>query len=104
MLPFSAPNREIVLCLHIKGESRWNSSILEPRYLVLFDKTGLTPSVWSDASLFSPAHRRKYISDGTAKKSAPARDVDDYLAALPHEARATLEKLRKTIKAAEIIS
>jgi len=32
--------------------------------------------------------------------SAPARTVDDYLAALPEEARATLEKLRKTIKAA----
>ena len=31
--------------------------------------------------------------------SAPARDVDDYLAAAPEEARATLEKLRKTIKA-----
>ena len=31
---------------------------------------------------------------------APARDVDDYLAALPEDARAALEKLRKTIKAA----
>ena len=31
--------------------------------------------------------------------SAPARDVDDYLAAAPEEARATLEKLRKTLKA-----
>ncbi|MBA2525471.1 MAG: DUF1801 domain-containing protein [Pyrinomonadaceae bacterium] len=44
-----------------------------------------------------------------AKKSARAETVDDYLAALPEEARATLEKLRKTIKAAapkatEIIS
>lgn len=32
--------------------------------------------------------------------NAPPRDVDEYLAALPEEARATLEKLRKTIKAA----
>jgi uncharacterized protein YdhG (YjbR/CyaY superfamily) len=32
--------------------------------------------------------------------STPARDVDDYLAALPYDARATLEELRKTIKAA----
>ena len=31
---------------------------------------------------------------------APATDVDDYLAALPEDARAALEKLRKTIKAA----
>jgi len=31
---------------------------------------------------------------------APARDVDDYLATVPDEARATLEKLRKTIRAA----
>lgn len=31
---------------------------------------------------------------------APARDVDDYLAIVPDEARATLEKLRKTIRAA----
>ena len=36
----------------------------------------------------------------TAAKSAPAKDVDDYLAAVPKEARVTLEKLRKTIKAA----
>lgn len=35
-----------------------------------------------------------------AKKSASAQTVDGYLAALPEEARATLEKLRKTIKAA----
>ena len=33
-------------------------------------------------------------------KSAPARDVDEYLAGVPKEARTTLEKLRKTIKAA----
>jgi uncharacterized protein YdhG (YjbR/CyaY superfamily) len=31
--------------------------------------------------------------------NAPAKDVDDYLAALPEKARATLEKIRKTIKA-----
>ena len=36
----------------------------------------------------------------TAAKSAPAKDVDDYLAGVPKEARATLDKLRKTIKAA----
>ena len=36
----------------------------------------------------------------SAKKSAPAQTVDDYLAALPEEARATLEKLRKVVKAA----
>ena len=35
----------------------------------------------------------------TDAKSAPARDVDEYLAGVPKEARATLEKLRKTIKA-----
>ena len=36
------------------------------------------------------------------KKSARtvAKDVDEYLAGVPKEARATLEKLRKTIKAA----
>jgi uncharacterized protein YdhG (YjbR/CyaY superfamily) len=36
----------------------------------------------------------------TDAKRAPARDVDEYLAGVPKEARATLEKLRKTIKAA----
>jgi uncharacterized protein YdhG (YjbR/CyaY superfamily) len=34
------------------------------------------------------------------KKSTVAKDVDEYLAGVPKEARATLEKLRKTIKAA----
>jgi len=34
------------------------------------------------------------------KKTAPAKNVDEYLAGVPTEARATLEKLRKTIKAA----
>jgi uncharacterized protein YdhG (YjbR/CyaY superfamily) len=33
-------------------------------------------------------------------KRSPARDVDEYLAAVPAEAWAALEKLRKTIKAA----
>ena len=33
-------------------------------------------------------------------RSAPARDVDEYLAALPEDARAALEKLRQTIRAA----
>ncbi len=33
-------------------------------------------------------------------KTVPARDVDDYLASVPKEARAMLGKLRKTIKAA----
>jgi uncharacterized protein YdhG (YjbR/CyaY superfamily) len=44
----------------------------------------------------------KKIKPGStsAKKSAPAQTVDDYLAALPEEARATLEKLRKVVKAA----
>jgi uncharacterized protein YdhG (YjbR/CyaY superfamily) len=36
----------------------------------------------------------------TVAKSAPARDVDEYLAGVPKEARTTLKKLRKTIKAA----
>ena len=34
------------------------------------------------------------------KKGAIPLTVDDYLAALPEESRATLEKIRKTIKAA----
>jgi uncharacterized protein YdhG (YjbR/CyaY superfamily) len=33
-------------------------------------------------------------------KNAPAKDVDEYLARVPKEARVTLEKLRQTIKAA----
>jgi uncharacterized protein YdhG (YjbR/CyaY superfamily) len=36
----------------------------------------------------------------TDGKNAPAKTVDEYLAGVPKEARATLEKLRKTIKAA----
>jgi uncharacterized protein YdhG (YjbR/CyaY superfamily) len=33
-------------------------------------------------------------------KPVPARDVDDYLASVPEEMRAALEKLRKAIKSA----
>ena len=36
----------------------------------------------------------------TGAKSATARNVDEYLAGVPKEARAALEKLRQTIKAA----
>lgn len=36
----------------------------------------------------------------TTAKSGPAKDVDEYLAGVPKEARATLAKLRQTIKAA----
>jgi uncharacterized protein YdhG (YjbR/CyaY superfamily) len=36
----------------------------------------------------------------TDLKTVPARNVDEYLAGVPKEARAVLEKLRKTIKAA----
>jgi uncharacterized protein YdhG (YjbR/CyaY superfamily) len=43
---------------------------------------------------------RKVISKDGAKKNAPARDVDEYLAALSDDKRAALEKLRKTIRAA----
>lgn len=40
-------------------------------------------------------------SEGIAAKRRPqSESVDDYLAALPEDARAALEKLRKTIKAA----
>jgi len=35
-----------------------------------------------------------------AKRNAPALTVDEYLAAVPQDARLALEKLRKTIKAA----
>jgi uncharacterized protein YdhG (YjbR/CyaY superfamily) len=36
----------------------------------------------------------------TGAKGATARNVDEYLAGVPKEARATLEKLRQTIRAA----
>jgi uncharacterized protein YdhG (YjbR/CyaY superfamily) len=36
----------------------------------------------------------------TKKSSGPAKDIDDYLARVPEEARNALAKLRKTIKAA----
>ena len=35
-----------------------------------------------------------------AKRRTPASDIDAYLASVPEEARAVLQKLRKTIKAA----
>ena len=34
------------------------------------------------------------------RENVPTRDVDDYLAALPEDSRATLKRLRKTIRAA----
>jgi uncharacterized protein YdhG (YjbR/CyaY superfamily) len=42
---------------------------------------------------------KKEASDET-KESLTARDVDEYMAALPKEVRVTLERLRKTIKTA----
>ena len=39
-------------------------------------------------------------SDKSEASSAPASEVDNYLAAVSPESRATLEKLRQTIKAA----
>ena len=36
----------------------------------------------------------------SATRSAPAKNVDEYIAGAPKEARATLEKLRQTVKAA----
>jgi len=41
----------------------------------------------------------KKVKTGAQKSAAPAT-VDEYLAALPDDSRATLEKIRKTIKAA----
>lgn len=43
---------------------------------------------------------RKETAAKPAKKSGPAETIDGYLAALPEDVRATLVKLRKTIKAA----
>ena len=40
------------------------------------------------------------IKKNAAAATAPIKDVDDYLAHVSPVARATLEKLRKTIKAA----
>jgi uncharacterized protein YdhG (YjbR/CyaY superfamily) len=37
---------------------------------------------------------------GSGQESSPAKEVDDYLAAVPEDARAALETLRKTIRAA----
>ena len=44
--------------------------------------------------------KKEKSGTASAKKSASVQSVDDYLAALPEEARATLEKLRKVVKAA----
>jgi uncharacterized protein YdhG (YjbR/CyaY superfamily) len=43
---------------------------------------------------------RSGTSKGGAKRGGPATDVEIFLAAVPEEARATLEKLRQTIRAA----
>ena len=39
-------------------------------------------------------------SGSTAGKTTPPKSVDDYLAAVPNDARKTLEKLRQVIKSA----
>lgn len=44
--------------------------------------------------------RRKTLKRKKMSSRTVAKDVDAYLAALPDEARATLEKIRKVIKAA----
>jgi uncharacterized protein YdhG (YjbR/CyaY superfamily) len=44
--------------------------------------------------------KKAAASRKAAKRSAPAKTVDEYLAAVPEDARLALEKLRKTIKAA----
>lgn len=43
---------------------------------------------------------KKVTSRNGAKKNAKPETIDDYLVTVPEEARAALEKLRKTIKAA----
>ena len=43
---------------------------------------------------------KNFVSQDDTKKRAPATDIDGYLAAVPDEARTTLEKLRQTIRAA----
>lgn len=43
---------------------------------------------------------KRATAQAGAPKTAPARDIDEYLAAIPGGARAALEKLRKTIRAA----
>jgi uncharacterized protein YdhG (YjbR/CyaY superfamily) len=43
---------------------------------------------------------KKSSSKTSVKKRTPAKNIDDYLAALPENARATLEKLRHAIKEA----
>ena len=42
----------------------------------------------------------KKATSNDTKRGVPAREIDDYLAALPEDKRVTLEKLRKTIQAA----
>jgi uncharacterized protein YdhG (YjbR/CyaY superfamily) len=44
--------------------------------------------------------KKATTNDKSSKRSATAKTVDEYLSAIPDEARATLEKLRQTIKAA----
>lgn len=44
--------------------------------------------------------RKTRPKDGARGRSAPARDIDAYLADLPKEARDVLEKLRRTTRAA----
>jgi uncharacterized protein YdhG (YjbR/CyaY superfamily) len=46
------------------------------------------------------ANMKSTASKSSAKKSVPAKNVDEYLSAVPPNVRAVLEKLRKTIKAA----
>jgi uncharacterized protein YdhG (YjbR/CyaY superfamily) len=43
---------------------------------------------------------KRATSKGDAAKRAPAEGVDEYLRAVPEDARAALEELRKTIRAA----
>jgi uncharacterized protein YdhG (YjbR/CyaY superfamily) len=44
--------------------------------------------------------QRRSSDSGATKKRTPPKSIDDYLAALPEDARAALANLRKTIKAA----
>ena len=44
--------------------------------------------------------RKETAAARPAKTGAPAKSIDEYLAAVPEAPRAALEKLRKTIKAA----
>ncbi len=42
--------------------------------------------------------KKKAVSKDEMEKSSPAKDVDEYLAALPKDQREALEKVRKAIK------